>query len=110
MIAANQVKHSKFPVQHILYEDAEFAIAWGPYDGGPERLGMRWSGDPKNADDVGYPKLFKNPVWFMLPEALSVSIAKGLVGAPDADQIAVLQVLEALRASGALQAPTPATP
>jgi hypothetical protein len=103
MIPPTQVSHSKFPVLHHLYDDGEFAIAWGPYDGGPERIGMRWSGDPATPTDVGYPKLFSNPVWFMLPEALSVSIAKGLVGAPNADQVAVLQVLEALRASGALQ-------
>jgi len=107
MIAPTQVYHSKFPVQHLLYDDSEFAIAWGSYDGGPEQIGMRWSGNPANADDVGYPKLFQHPVWFMLPQVLSVSIAKGLVGASNADQTAVLQVLEALRASGALQPTTP---
>jgi len=110
MIAPNQVSHSKFPVQHILYDDGVFAVAWGSYDGHPEQLGMRWSGDPANPDDIGYPKLFQHPVWFMVPEALSVSIVKGLLGASNADQAAVLQVLEALRGSGALQPLTSATP
>ncbi len=102
MITPSQVNHSKFPVQHLLYDDGSFAIAWGSYDGGPEQLGMRWSGDPAKKDDVGYPKLFQHPVWFMIPEALSISVCKGLIGAPDADQAAVLHVLEALRLSGAL--------
>lgn len=102
MRTPQSVTHSKFPVDRLLYDDGEFAVAWGSYEGGPRRLGMRWSGDPNNPDDTGYPKLFKHPVWFMLPEALNVAFARALVGTPSADQQAVLHVLEQLRADGAL--------
>jgi len=99
MPAAVQVKHSKFPVDHVLYDDGDFSIAWGTYDGGRRCLGMRWNGDP---NDAGYPKLFQHPVWFVLPEELSVPFVKSLLGTT-ADNKAVLKVLEELEASGALK-------
>ena len=112
MIAPSQVNPTNFPVQHILYEEGDdgFAIAWGAFDRGPERLGMRWSGEAGNPDDIGYPKVFGNPMWFVLPEALSVPILKALVGIPSGKQAPVLQVLEVLRTRGALEAASPAVP
>lgn len=105
MPAATQVHHSKFPVDHVIYDNGAFAIAWGAYDGNPRSLGMRWNGGP---NDVGYPKLFQNPVWFVLPPELSVPFVKSLLGAQSAKNQALLQVLEDLRASGALDpAPNP---
>lgn len=98
MPAAAQVKHSKFPVVQILYDDGDFSIAWGTYDEGHRCIGMRWNGD---GDDAGYPKLFQNPVWFVLPAALSVPFVKSLLGTR-ADNKAVLRVLEELEGSGAL--------
>lgn len=100
MPAATQVHHSKFPVDHVLYDNGEFAVAWGTYDGGPRCLGMRWNGGPS---DPGYPKLFQHPVWFVLPWQLSVPLVKALLGTSSADDTALLKVLEELRASGTLQ-------
>jgi hypothetical protein len=62
---------------------------------------MRWNGA---GNDTGYPNRGRYPVWFMLPEDLSISIVKGLLGARSADQKALLEVLEDLRVRGALKA------
>jgi hypothetical protein len=103
MPAAKTVQHSKFPVDHILYDDGDFSIAWGTYDSGRKCLGMRWNGDPSDPNDAGYPKLFKHPVWFVLPKKLSVPLLKGLLATPSAKNKAVLEVLGKLRSSGALK-------
>jgi hypothetical protein len=101
MPAPQDVHHSKFPVEAVLYDDGDFAIAWGSYDGGPRVLGVRWNGGEA---DAGYPKLFGNPVWMVIPGALTVPIVSGLVARASADQQAVIRVLETLRESGALAA------
>lgn len=100
MPAPTQVHHSKFPVDHVLYDNDGFAVAWGTYDGGRRCLGMRWNGGP---NDPGYPKLFQYPVWFVLPEKLSVPLVKALLGTSSANDPALLKVLEELEASGALK-------
>ena len=101
---ASEVHQVKFPVDHILYDDGEFSVAWGSYEGEKtKRLGMRWTGDSANPDDVGYPKQGRNSVWFMLAEELTVGVATALVGTSSADQKNVLRVLEELRAIGALE-------
>ena len=101
MPAATQVHHSKFPVDHVLYDNGVFATAWGTYDGRRRCLGMRWNNGGPN--DVGYPKLFQYPVWFVLPDELSVPLVKALLGTPFADDPALLKILGELQASGALK-------
>jgi len=86
-------------VDYVLYDNGEFAIAWGTYDGGQKLLGMRWNGGP---NDPGYPKLFQHPVWFVLPNELSVPLVRALLGEESADNQALLRVLEDLRANGKL--------
>ncbi len=101
MPAPQDVHHSKFPVEEILYDDGDFSIAWGSYEEGQRILGMRWNGEE---GDAGFPKLFGNPVWMVLPAALTVPIVSGLVGRASAKQDAVIRTLEVLRQSGALTA------
>lgn len=100
MPAPSKVHHSKFPVKHILYDDGDFAIAWGKYDKGRKCLGMRWNRGGKS--NLGYPKLFQHPVWFVLPNELSVSFIKALLGVDFVNNKRLLQVLDELRRDGAL--------
>lgn len=93
---AEDVHHSKFPVEEIVYSCDTFVIAWGSYEEGPKRLGMRWCGDPNNPDDRGYPKRFDNPVWFMIPEELSLAFATTLLNQTGSDTEAILRVLGSL--------------
>ena len=93
MPAPTQVHHSKFPNPKVLYNNGDFAIAWGTYDRGRRCLGMRWNGGP---NDAGYPKLFQYPVWFVLPDELSVPLVKALLGTKSAKNQALLKVLENL--------------
>ncbi|HNP07154.1 MAG TPA: hypothetical protein PKN99_05990 [Cyclobacteriaceae bacterium] len=74
---AKDVKHSKFDVEKIIYETKYFAIAYGVWENRDKLLGFRWSGETN--DDVGYPKLFGNPVWFVIPEELTVTFVKSLL-------------------------------
>lgn len=74
MIAPGKVNPRNFKVTKLIYNDGEFAIAWGEWEDGTMRLGMRWNGDPSNAQDMGYPKVFGNPCWFVLPEDLTRNI------------------------------------
>jgi len=57
---AQSVKPKNFNVDRIIYDDGDFAVAWGTWQDGSPRLGMHWNGE---AGDPGYPKLFGNPVW-----------------------------------------------
>jgi hypothetical protein len=108
VMSPNQVNPAKFPNPLVIYNDdeEEFSIAWGSYEGGSKRLGMRWNG---GRNETGYPNRGKYPVWFMLPDDLSILVIKGLLSAASADrkalnQKAFLHVLKELRAEGALEA------
>jgi len=94
MPAAKKVRPKKFSKFEILFEDADFAIAWGIYDNEPpERIAMRWNG---KLNRPGFPKQGKNPVWFMLPENLSVPVVKALLGIKSAKNQNILEVLKQL--------------
>lgn len=67
-------------------------MAWGSYNNGARVLGLRWNG---SEGDAGYPKLFGNPVWLLIPEVLTVPIVTSLIGLASADQEAVIRVLKA---------------
>lgn len=59
-------KPSAFQKNAVVYEDDHFAVAYGMDSDGNKRLAMRWKGD--GANDKGFPKVFGNPQWFLLPE------------------------------------------
>jgi hypothetical protein len=77
---AKDVNHSKFRVDKIIYETEEFSIAYRLWEDRDMLLGMRWSGE--NKDDAGYPKLFGNPVWFIIPQPLTLPLTKSLLDVP----------------------------
>ncbi|CAM3484703.1 hypothetical protein FLLO111716_13635 [Flavobacterium longum] len=59
-----RVKPYKFHKHTIIYDDGDFAVAYGIWEGRDERLAMRWNG---YGDDIGYPSQGGNPLWFQLP-------------------------------------------
>ena len=72
----SEVNPHNFKVKDIVYNLNTFSVAWGVWQDGSHRLAMRWNGaDPT---DKGYPKTFGNPVWFMLPQELSLPLLQAL--------------------------------
>lgn len=59
-------KPSAFEENTVIYEDQHFAVAYGRDSDGNKRVAMRWKGDGVN--DMGFPKVFGNPQWFLLTE------------------------------------------
>lgn len=59
-------KPAAFQKNTIVYEDDHFAVAYGEDSKGNKRMAMRWKGD--GTANMGYPKTFGNPQWFLLPE------------------------------------------
>jgi hypothetical protein len=48
------------------------------YDNGTQRvLGERWNGD--ESDPHGFPKLFNNPIWHVMPEFVYIAILHALL-------------------------------
>jgi len=89
------VNPQNFHVHHILFNDGEFSIAWGEWEDGTLRLAMRWNGE---GSDPGYPKLFSNPVWFLLPDSLTISVLSGILGSQFSNRSAISSVISTLRA------------
>jgi hypothetical protein len=85
------VKHSKFKVEHILYDNEDFSIAYGQYEGGKFCIAMRWNGAE---NDPGYPKLFKNPVWFLIDNKLKLPIIKSLLELENSNNMLIIKSLE----------------
>lgn len=59
-----------FEVDRIVFtsENGDFSIAVGYWvEDEMERYAMRWNGDLNNPDDIGYPSVRGNPMWFQLP-------------------------------------------
>ncbi len=71
------VNPQNYRVESVLFDDGDFSIAWGEWEAGTMCLAMRWNGE---GNDPGYPKLFGNPVWFVLPESVTLPLLRGLIG------------------------------
>lgn len=85
------VNPSNFKVEHILFDNEEFSIAYGKWEGGNDSIAMRWNGTD---DDPGYPKLFSNPVWFLIDQDLKLPILKSLLEVNNANNDKILKALE----------------
>jgi hypothetical protein len=87
-----QLGLDKYIVAEIIYNDGEFSIAYGRWQNQPGRhLGMRWNGDTE--DDAGYPKVFGNPMWFLLTSDLHDIMLRALLESPSANRPAILELL-----------------
>lgn len=71
----SEVNPGNFKVKQIIYNLNGFSIVWGTWEDGSDRLAMRWNGE---GDASGFPALFGNPVWFMLPAELTLPILQGV--------------------------------
>jgi len=95
------VTPANFLRDSIIFDNGNFSVAWGTWggedNGGDKCLGMRWNGD---GNDPGYPKLFKNPVWFIIPEDLTASMLKTLLGKESAENDKILETLKELIDNG----------
>jgi len=80
MIKPEEVKPRNITVESIIYNDGFFSIAWGKWEDEKMHLAMRWNGDGADKNDVGYPKTFGYPVWFLIPDSLTDDILKGISG------------------------------
>ncbi len=85
------VNPSNFKVEYVLFDNEEFSIAYGKWEGKNNCIAMRWNGE---GDDPGYPKLFSNPVWFLIDNDLKVPIIKSLIGIENAKNELILKALE----------------
>lgn len=86
------VNPKNFKIKNIVYDNNHFSIAYGVWEEGNSHLAMRWNGD--SDDDPGYPKLFKNPVWFLIPEELKIPILTSLINLPSSRSTEILEALK----------------
>ncbi|KAF0206107.1 MAG: hypothetical protein FD173_421 [Gallionellaceae bacterium] len=70
------VNPGNFSVERVIYNNGEFSIAYGVWEKTQKVIAMRWNGDDK---DMGYPKTFGNPMWFIVHSDLKPMILKGLI-------------------------------
>ena len=80
---AKDVNPSNFKVENVVFENDDFSIAIGIWENGERRMAMRWNG---YGDYPGYPKLFKNPVWFMVDDSLILPFLNALRNVKDSDK------------------------
>lgn len=84
------VNPHNFKVDSIIYNDGDFSIAWGEWEDGSMHLAMRWNGEA----DAGYPKTFGHPVWFLLPDGLTVDIVSGVLGNSNTNKSAIAKIIQ----------------
>lgn len=87
------VSPKNFTPSNILFDNGSFSIAYGKWENSTMRLAMRWNGTDT---DPGYPKLFGNPVWFLIDDSLILPIVKALIGIDDSKKEEIFKVLNVL--------------
>ena len=87
-----EVNTSNFELREVLYNNGEFSIAYGKYDGGKELvIAMRWNG--KGAG-VGYPKSASGePRWMVVHDELKIPFLKSILGNEKAKSDKVLDII-----------------
>ena len=80
MIHGEDVHSGKWSDAVVLFDDGVFTAIWGRYEEGPKRvLGLRWNGDDKDNGDIGYPKTFGHPTWFVVPTEITGAVLSSLL-------------------------------
>jgi len=95
-----EVKHGKFKLIDVLYDDKEYTIAWGTWEGTQKVLAERWNG--VDDSDPGWPRQGKYPIWMKVTDDLTTSRLKSLLGLRHAKDAAILKVLTELCSEGRL--------
>lgn len=86
------VNPKNFKVESILYNDKRFSIAYGTWENQQKHLAMRWNGDSE--EEIGYPKVFQHPMWFLIAEDLKIPILKSIIDLGNANNKEILAALE----------------
>lgn len=88
------VKPSDFKVKEIIYNNGNFAIAYGNFrqDAIP-CLAVRWNLDENNPNDLGYPNNGKEPKWLVIDNDLKIPFLKSILGNPNAKNDKVLDII-----------------
>ena len=75
-----------------MYDNGEFSIAYGKYDGGKELvIAMRWNG---KGTGVGYPKSVSGaPRWMVVHDELKIPFLKSILGDENAKSDKVLDII-----------------
>ena len=65
-----------FPYKAVFYFDGEIALMKGRYkDASQDSIGMRWM---VGESELGYPSVFGNSVWMVIPDKLALYILEGI--------------------------------
>lgn len=78
MISPENVNPGNFKVIKIIFDNGDFSIAYGIWENKHKAIAMRWNGEA-DAKDVGYPKAFGNPMWFIVHDDLKNAILKAII-------------------------------
>lgn len=88
---AEDANPQNFNVIEIIYDNGDFAIAYGNYkEYAPPCLAMRWNGE---GDDAGYPKTFGHPMWLIFDNRLKIPFLKSLLGDTYAKNDKILDII-----------------
>lgn len=86
------VNPKNIKIENIVYDNDYFSIAYGIWEDGNRHLVMRWNGETE--DDPGYPKLFNNPVWFLITKELKIPILTSLINLKGSNNSEILEALK----------------
>jgi hypothetical protein len=82
------VKQTDFPIDYVLYDDGDFSMVLGTWDG-KKLIGVRWNNN--------FPTSHGHPVWLLLPEGeLTINILKGVLGIKHANNDQIIDALKNL--------------
>ena len=87
-----KVRPKNFEPKKILYNENGFSIAYGIWEKKDHVIAMRWNGDSE--EDPGYPKVFGNPMWFIIHDDLMTTILKSLLEKNSSKKEEILNLLK----------------
>jgi hypothetical protein len=75
--SANDVSPKRWSDKIVLFDDGEYSVISGIYDGQPRRvLGERWNQDQGS---LGFPNVLGHAVWHVVPQFLELPVLHGLL-------------------------------
>jgi len=87
------VNPGNYKLDCVLFNNNFFSISYGFWENEKKCLAMRWNGEN---NDPGYPKVFGNPMWFIIDDNLRVPFIQSLIGQPNSNKENILKVLNEL--------------
>ena len=81
MPSAMEVKPEKWREIWVLFDDGQYSVISGMYDGGSDparrKLGERWNGTANSP--LGFPNVSGHAVWHVVPRFLEIPILHALL-------------------------------